>query len=361
MQQPAKQLIGLFIIVLLFGVVACTPPIIDYYPMGETPLAEPELTGNDETQADGFQPATAVATATPLSNSNLLVPGEDGLQLAADLPITAVNYLFAWYGEAPPAYEYEQLVMADGRFQHGSKGDVTAQVAQLGSSLTALTPVDTVRNTYLWTDDYPEWHIEIQLADGRSLLIYSESTGFRGHAPWYILADGQLYWQTNGDIGFAVYDLLTEEAQDYFRLDELPFDAALLEPDERSTIYHKLPAQFSGLLPLASSFEYELDQINNIFSGTFVTNFDQVREYDTSSDPLQTVRQMQVGGEAQMQPCTLESVADEYDNVIWSFTCPLPATSEADVLQIEVSFDTVNGNVLTSTGQLSDFRTVSQE
>ena len=298
----------------------------------------------------GFQPEGGVDTA--VTATDLFVAGESGLLLVPNLPVTAINYLFTWSGEWDPIYEYEQIAEADGRFQHGSKGDVTSQVEQLVASLTALTPVENVRYTNLWTDDYPEWHIELQLADGRSLLIYSESTGFRGHAPWYILAEGQLYWQTNGDIGFAVYDLLTEAAQAYFSLDEQPFDEALLEPSERSTIYYRLPSRFSGLLPLASSLAYEVDQTNHSFSGTFVTDYERVQEYDTSSNPVQTVRQMQVGSADQMQLCTLETAVGEYEYLTWSFNCPLPAANESGLLHIEVNFETANGGELTSTGQI---------
>ena len=300
----------------------------------------------DETYAFGFQAETAV------SSSDLFVAGENGLAFSSVSPVTAVNYLFTWVGESEPIYEYEQIPVANGRFQHGSKGDVTAQVEQLVASLTALTPADSIRYTNLWTDDYPDWHIEIQLADGRSLLLYSQSTGFRGHAPWYIMADGQLYRQTSGDIGFAVYDLLTEEAQDYFSLDQQAFDEALLESSERATIYYRLPSQFFGLLPLASSLKYEVDLANAIFSGTFVANYDWGQEFDNSSNPIQTVRQMQVGSADEMQLCTLESAVSEYGYVTWSFSCPLPAANGLGTLQIAVDFEAVNGGEFTSTGQI---------
>jgi hypothetical protein len=61
-QQPAKRLIGLFMILLLLGAAACTSTTVDQIPVRETPTAMPEPTETAvEILADCFQSATALA------------------------------------------------------------------------------------------------------------------------------------------------------------------------------------------------------------------------------------------------------------------------------------------------------------
>ena len=306
----------------------------------------------EQEYAFGFQPESAADLPAADSPSDIFVVGAEGLDLSPKWEVKSVNYLFTWIGEAPPAYEYEQIVAANGRFQHSNGSDVTQQVEQLLASLNSLTPTDKVRYTNLWTDDYPEWFVEIAFADGRSLLVYSESTGFRGHAPWYVQADGQLYRQTNGDIGFALYDLLSEDMQDYFTLDEPPFDEALLDPGARSTIYYR-GSDFSGLLPLATNLTYGLDLASSSLRGVFILQND--KEWETSTHPVASVAQMQMTlPDGQIQLCTLTpEEEEEYQITRWYFDCPLPADVLPISLPAEIQLETVTDQLLTSYGQIN--------
>src|SRR5690606_13578766 len=113
---------------------------------------------------------------------------------------------------------------------------------------------------------------------GQTILLYSESTGFRGHAPWYVQIGSQLYQQTNGEIGFALYPLVSPTAQTYFSLDEALFDETMLEPGTRPSIFSS-PVAVMGLLPVARSFTYQLDAAANSLTGSFFWNTGHI-EYD---------------------------------------------------------------------------------
>ncbi len=304
------------------------------------------------------------ATATPTVLAELqtvpdlilpdpLVVGETGLALSPEweVGVTAVNYLFTWYGDGLPAYEYEQIVAENGRFMHGSGRDITRQVTQLLASLTGLEPVDKVQPVNLWTDDYPEWTVEVMGADGRSLLIYSESTGLRGHAPWYVQAGDQLYRQTSGDIGFALHDLVSEEVQDYFTLEGRPFDETYLDIDGRSTLYRGAD-KITGLLPVARSLEYTFSPSSNRLSGTFIIESGEA--YEISSQAITMATQMRIilpdGPDQLCVPNVAEALSP--DTTRWFFDCSLLSNAVLEVVPVEISFGTRTETILTSTGSL---------
>jgi hypothetical protein len=284
--------------------------------------------------------------------TDLLIADEAGYTLRSDWAVAQVNYLFEWYGEATPVWEYEQIIAAaNNQFHHSNGTEVTASVSQLLASLHGLSPVNEVRYTNLWTDDYPKWLVQIIGADGQPILLYSESTGFRGHAPWYVQIGSQLYQQTNGDIGFALYPLVSETAQAYFSLDEAPFDETMLEPDVRPSIF-STPVTVMGLLPVARSLTYQQDAAANTLNGSFIWNTGHI-EYDTSSHPITgiaTITLLLPNGEA--HACTVNHTPDATTPQFshWSFVCPLPATNPVDTLRLQMSFTTQTGELLTAEG-----------
>ena len=305
----------------------------------------------DEEYAFGFQPEEASPGAEPNGVTDLFTAGEDGWQFAEPGAVTAVNYLFTWIGEAPPAYEHEQIEAANGRFIHANGADVTEAVGHLLANLHNLTPVNGLRRTNLWTDDYPKWLVDVRLEDGRSLLIYSESTGFRGHAPWYVLVDGQLYLQTSGDIGFALYDLVSEEVQEHFTLEAQPYDEALLEFGASAAIYRD-GVNVQGLLPIAPSLTIDLDRNGQTLRGLFILR--PRREYETSTIPILGVTEMQLTlPDGTIQPCSISGEKDEtYQHTTWSFHCDLTAVPLAKSIAVAISFHTTTEKVLTTTGQI---------
>ncbi|MEZ4644909.1 MAG: hypothetical protein R3E31_19625 [Chloroflexota bacterium] len=299
----------------------------------------------DQVYAFGFQAETAVSVP------DLFVEGASGLDVAADWSVTAVNYLFKWIGDGWSAYEFEQIEGVNGRFIHANGRDMTSQVAQLRASLTGLEPVDEVSFVNSWTDDYPEWYVELVGENGRSVLLSSDSTGFRGHAPWYVLVDGQLYRQTSGDIGFAVYDLVSEDAQDYFTLNAPAFVEEQLEPGARSSIFYGAP-DISGLLPIAANLAYGIDAASGNLQGTFV--FMDYADYDTSTYPITGAQQMQITlPDGQVQLCDLQPEETEYRTTIWHFSCSLPASSLPLSVNVAVQLTTSTERVLISQGQIN--------
>ncbi len=297
--------------------------------------------------AFGFQPLTETFAAA----TDLLIADEAGYTLRPDWAVAQVNYLFEWYGEAMPVWEYEQIAAANNQFHHSNGTEVTSSVSQLLASLHGLLPVSEVRHTNLWTDDYPEWLVQIVGADGQTILLYSESTGFRGHAPWYVQIGSQLYQQTNGEIGFALYPLVSPTAQTYFSLDEALFDETMLEPGARPSIFSS-PVAVMGLLPVARSFTYQLDAAANSLTGSFFWNTGHI-EYDTSTHPITGVATIDLllpGGEK--HACTLSNAPDATTPqfIHWSFACPLPAALTVDTLRLQVSFTTRTGELLMAEG-----------
>lgn len=288
---------------------------------------------------------------TAASSTELIVIGDGGLELLLDWPVTAVNYLFTLHGDGRPAYEYEQIVVENGRFRHSDGRDVTLQVAQLLTSLTGLEPVENIRHANLWTDDYPEWFVTVAGADSRSLLIYSESVGFRGHAPWYVQVEGQLYRQISGDIGFALYDLVSVKVQNYFSLEGRPYDETSLDLDNRNMIYRGAD-RISGLLPIARSLEYTFNPASNRLSGTFIITSRE--NYETSSQAITLATQIRIvlpdGSDQRCVP----NVAEVLSRVAtrWFFDCSLLSDAVPDVVPVEISFNTTTETILTSAGSL---------
>lgn len=301
----------------------------------------------------GFVPVKAEATdTTPPTDDSRLVNSENGYELVSTWPVSQVNYLFEWYGENIPVWEYEQITVRDGRFIHGNSTDVTTEIEQLLTSVHGFSPVDEVVWTNLWTDDYPEWYVEIVGQDGRSILLFSESTGFRGHAPWYAQIDGQIYRQTNGDLGFALFNLVSDKAKNYFSLDEQPFDENLIEPGGRPYIYAK-QTNFTGLLPIAKTFEYVLSNSANVLTGRFYWDND-ISEYDTSSQPLigiEAIQFIRPNGEA--QSCTFENAQDpEFESfTLYTFHCSYPSEM-VKTGSIRITFTTSAGIPLVLKGNL---------
>lgn len=314
----------------------------DGYTLTTTHLMQ--FTDPDRIYAFGFQAETAVSTP------NLLVTGTNGLTLSPDWPVTAVNTLFTWIGDGAAAYEFEQIGLADGRFIHPNGSDVTTWVQVLLASLTALEPVRRLSYVNAWTDDYPAWYVELVGADSRTVLIYSESTGFRGHAPWYVQVGDQFYRQTNGDIGYALYDLASNDVQRYFSLDQPAFEKSRLEPGGRDTIFQR-GLNFTGLLPVAKSLAYEVDPASSRLHGDFVLR--DYAEKDSSTHAITGVHQMMVTPpDSQAQICIMSPELQEYGNTIWHFDCPLPADGSATVVFATIQFTTTTDFILVDTGQI---------
>lgn len=330
---PGECLVMQITAVTFTGYTLTTPQKVDY------------LSTNSDYRF-GFQPESEASLPT----DSLLVVGDDGFALSAAWPVTAVNTLFTWVGEGPAANEFEQIELADGRFIHPNGTDVTTQVQALLVSLTDLEPVDTLSYVNAWTDDYPAWYLELVGKDGRTVLIYSESTGFRGHAPWYVQIGDQFYSQVNGDLGFAVYDLVSEDVQDYFSLDEADFDQTWLEPGGRTTIFWR-GLNFTGLLPVAPTLNYQVDPASGRLQGHFAMR--DYGEYDSSTHPIIGVAQMTVTlPDGQAQDCLVTPEAFEFGETVWLFDCPLPAAGLATAVAVTLQFTTATEYALVTTGHI---------
>ncbi|MCB8975849.1 MAG: hypothetical protein H6657_00280 [Ardenticatenaceae bacterium] len=84
-QQPVKQLIGLFIFLLLLGAAACTPPTVEQIPVRETPTVEPTAVPvAAHIEADCFQSATALAW---------LDENGDGVQDEGEPPLPGIEFV----------------------------------------------------------------------------------------------------------------------------------------------------------------------------------------------------------------------------------------------------------------------------
>ncbi|MCA9919389.1 MAG: hypothetical protein KC445_15625 [Anaerolineales bacterium] len=84
-QKPAKKMIGLFLLLLLLGAAACTPPSVEQIPVRQTPSAEPEPTSAvPEILADCFQPTQALAW---------LDENGDGVQDANEPPLAGIQFV----------------------------------------------------------------------------------------------------------------------------------------------------------------------------------------------------------------------------------------------------------------------------
>jgi hypothetical protein len=279
--------------------------------------------------------------------------GGDGFDLSPAWAVTAVNYLFQGYGIAWPGYEFEQIRLVNGRFRHANGSDITPQIERFLASLTGLTPVDEIQVVNLWSDDYPEWYVEIVGQDGRSLLVYSENTGFRGHAPWYVQIDEQFYRQINGDIGFAVHDLVSIDIQGYFTLDAPAFDEEQMGAERRSAIFHQ-QQDFSGLLPLAINLVYHIDPVSGSLRGSFTLNYAQT---DTSTHRITNATQMDLTlPDDQLQSCHLapeEMAANQLTATTWNFDCPLPANILPFSMGVAVQLNTYTEQLITTVGQIN--------
>ncbi|HET9494755.1 MAG TPA: hypothetical protein VFR15_11035, partial [Chloroflexia bacterium] len=313
------------------------------------------------TQSSGAASPYAWDPADP-AMPDITQPSGDARKIRADWEVASIDYLYRWIGLGSWIFDYQQLKKeGEGYRRDGealvSAGDVVALVA----SLDRLYPTQRLLGGNAWTDDYPDWAVELVGADGQRVLITSDSTGNPGNGPWNVLINGRLYAQYDGAIGEALGKVFVS------RLGE-PAGAFVpggREPGQVAFETQGLPPQLSvgylGLVPLYERFEYAVNRGAGQIEGQIKLDRAGGRTMPNDEDK-QAGRVVRINGMTLSPPggaevqCDLreEQEPGDRNTAVWHFTCPVQIGEDGARYRIPIAVDgtTAAGDDLAMSGEL---------
>ena len=289
-------------------------------------------------------------------------PSGDGRKVKGDWEVASIDYLYRWIGLGSWVFDHQQLRKEGGGYLRDGETPVgAADVAALVASLDRLYPTQRLLGGNAWTDDYPNWAVELVGADGQRVLITSDSTGNPGSGPWNVLINGRLYAQYDGAIGEALGKVFES------RLGE-PAGAFVTggrEPGQVAFETQGLPPQLSvgylGLLPLYERFEYRANREAGQIEGEITLDRAGGRTMPGDEDK-QAGRIVRINGMRLPPPggsevqCELseEQEPGDRNTVIWRFTCPMQIGEDGTRYRIPIAIDgtTAAGDDLVMSGEL---------
>jgi hypothetical protein len=284
----------------------------------------------------------------------LIQPGTTGYRLKADWAVASIEYLYGWWGLGKRGPDH-QLLEHDGTgYKRDGERVSEEDMNALVSALDRLYPTQMMLTHQAWTDDYPQWTVEITGKDGQHILLDSSSTGNPGNAPWNVLYNGRLYAQYDGTIGGAIGKLfggrLAEKEGNPFGDDpsgQVQFSTGGWPP--------QLTFGFSGLVPVANGFSYSADPAKGEITGE-VTGRSRIGSMERGEiDKLLSVKLLPEG--KALIECTIETLpeGDPFTPVThWKFTCATGTAAEGERYRIPISvqFGTEKGTTSEVKGEL---------
>jgi hypothetical protein len=286
----------------------------------------------------------------------------DARKVKGDWEVASIDYLYRWIGLGSWVFDHQQLRKdGDGYRRDGETVVSPADVAALVASLDRLYPIQRLLGGNAWTDDYPDWAVELVGTDGQRVLLTSDSTGNPGNGPWNVLINGRLYAQYDGAIGEALGKVFES------RLGE-PAGAFVpggREPGQVAFETQGLPPQLSvgyaGLIPLYERFEYRANREAGRIEGEIKLDRTGGRtmpgDEDKQAGRVVRISNMKLpppgGSEVQ---CDLreEQEPGDQNTVIWRFTCPMQIGEDGTRYRIPITVDgtTAAGDDIAMSGEL---------
>jgi hypothetical protein len=277
--------------------------------------------------------------------------------------VGSIDYLYTWIGLGSWVFDHQQVTKHGETYSRDGDIEISAaDVAALVASLDRLYPTQRLLGGNAWTDDYPEWTVELVGTEGQRVLLMSNSTGNPGGGPWNVLYNGRLYAQYDGAIGEALGNVFES------RLGEPAgtFVPGGREPGQVAFDTQGLPPQltvgYAGLVPLQKRFQYSANRGAGQIEGTIKLDPQGGRTMPGDQDKqaarlvsITSVRLSPPGG-AEVA-CDLKDEQDPRDpgTVTWRFTCPLQIGEDGTRYRIPVAVDgtTAAGDDIAMSGELS--------
>jgi hypothetical protein len=276
--------------------------------------------------------------------------------------VTSIDYLYTWIGLGSWVFDYQRVTKDGDAYRRDGDALVSsADVAALVTALDRLYPTQRLLGGNAWTDDYPEWAVELVGADGQRVLLTSSSTGNPGNGPWNVLINGRLYAQYDGAIGEALGKVfvsrLSQTAGTFVpggrEPGQVAFDTQGLPP--------QLTAGYWGLIPLYKRFDYAANREAGRIEGTIRLDRTGGRRMPGDEDK-QAERVVNINSVTLSPPNAAEvlcELSEEQDasnqNVsMWRFECPLQTGEEGSRYRIPVVVDgtTAAGSDIRMSGEM---------
>ena len=159
----------LFVVLAALLLVGCTA--------GPQPPPTPTATGAGVVSSRVWDPVDP-------SLPDITEPSGDGRKVNADWEVASADYLYRWIGLGSWVFDYQRVEMDGEGYRRDGGTEVSQEdVASLVAALDRLYPTQRLLGGNAWTDDYPEWAVELVGTDGQRVLLTSNSTGNPGSGP----------------------------------------------------------------------------------------------------------------------------------------------------------------------------------
>ncbi|MDQ3928005.1 MAG: hypothetical protein M3328_02530, partial [Chloroflexota bacterium] len=287
----------------------------------------------------------------------------DTFRLKPDWKVASIEFLYGWWGLGKPGNEHQTIALSGSEYKKGTATVSRADVKALLANLDRLYPTQLLLAGQSWTDDYPQWLVELTGESGEHILLNSSSTGNPGNGPWNVLYNGRLYAQYDGSLAGPLGKLfggrLAEPDSEPFgdmRSGKVSFSSGGLPP--------QLVYGFWGLLPISSGFSYKADIAKREIAGR-IEGQSRIGSMEIGDiDELSGVK-LRPEGSAEV-PCTIETLpeGDPWTaTTAWSFSCPVSPGAEGEPYSypILVEFGRQNNDTSQVAGDLYGIWSSAQE
>lgn len=361
------------IVVLVAALSSCAPtplvsPTISPAPLTNTP--SPSLTPTLPSPQVNFEKPSAVEMVNPKDPSlpEWIISGENGFQLSPEWQAAEIQYTYEmWVVEEEGSQlatrsglGYEIIQKKGAGYVWNQRNISPAKVKAFLATLTNLHPAQSLLIGIFHTDDYPVWQLDLTGADGSHILLYSASDENPGYGPWHVIYNGRIYVEYEGAIGLAIGNLF-EGMDDSFNWNADGIDSdyhpANLVGFNTSGLPPQLSSGFTGLLPIASMFEYKTSLAEGEIRG-YVRGKRLIQTSD-GFGRMEDLKLVELMDGAEKKACTIEDEPKEQDDpdargADWKFVCKPTSIHSGEryhyPIRLEFSWDA--GSKLIAAGEL---------
>jgi hypothetical protein len=282
---------------------------------------------------------------------DLIIKDGDSYRLDPTWKVKEILFLLNASSRSSAIFDYQTLKRNGDYFEGEGKSIPVAQVQTLVDSINQLHSSQMLLGNTGGHDRYANWQVELIGEDGQAIqLIYATEGGVEP-APWNIQSNGRLYVQYTNRLSESLAKLAE-------RYRSMVHPARSPDSVSFGTVgASSLRSGFSGLLPLARAFKYQVNPEQNTLtgqiSGVHVSQLTQAWKGTVTS--IQQVVLTEPAG--QISSCTIEPQleADVIGaHTTWNFTCT-PRSAIAGQryhYPIEIQAEIMGAGSITMTGEL---------
>jgi hypothetical protein len=320
-----------------------------------TPTLEPLSQPVEMTTGEDFA-SWQLTSIVDDQKPELFIEQAGSFTLDPNWKVDRVEFVYKWWGNGDPVMDYQYLFPAGGNFTHNSGKTVSKEtLAELLGSLTDLQPEPGMLSSLTHADDFHAWYIEINGADGETVLVQSTSNSRKDGAPWNVYYNGHYYAQFGDTLLLAIQKVFPHE----------PYDdaTAFSEAYPSSKVVYNVEREdvtgfpsYTGLLPLRGDFEYfageEGDGLFLFIRSEGFTGFIP----DTVKSVITSVSRVEIAtADNPRLRCSISGARSSYMGEGWTVLCPVdqPEGETTFRLPVQIQFSTSAGQNFTTKGVLS--------